>query len=307
MPDKPQTLLLSATASLVFMASAWSSSAAVGDLSLSVPMLGSTVVMKTSSKFAGAVYSLVFRGRQFINSADHGRELQSDVFFGGYGICDNPTEAGSRADGNKNTTSSVLEWSRAEGNQLWTVTRMAFWLQPGQAAYPKGCGRTSLERAVNTTVTSRDTVKEHFTVGLPNFPNVIRDKVTFYISKRHKSAVFEALTGYVPKDFSRALYYHPKTKEAVSAGARQGEQKYPVILATPDNRYAIAVYSPELPQPAWPKAGYGRFSFKNVNKWNCVFRESDIQKKPYSFECFIVLGTLRQVEGTLSRLYAYNK
>lgn len=65
----------------------------------------------------------------------------------------------------------------------------------------------------------------------------------------------------------------------------------PVILFTPDKRYAIGVYSPQLPQKGL-KVGYGRFTFPDVNKWNCVFREKNITPGPYEYQCLIVLGTL---------------
>jgi len=41
-----------------------------------------------------------------------------------------------------------------------------------------------------------------------------------------------------------------------------------------------------------------------VNKWNCVFHERDLIPKPYTYQCLIVLGTLNEVEETLSRLDA---
>jgi hypothetical protein len=51
--------------------------AATGDLKIEQPALGSTIELQTSARFAGAVTSLVFRGKQFVDSRDHGRELQS--------------------------------------------------------------------------------------------------------------------------------------------------------------------------------------------------------------------------------------
>jgi hypothetical protein len=63
----------------------------------------------------------------------------------------------------------------------------------------------------------------------------------------------------------------------------------------------MGVYSPELPQKGL-KVGYGRFSFPNVNKWNCVFRKSNVKPGPYEYRCLIVLGTLKEVEDTMGRL-----
>jgi hypothetical protein len=202
----------------------------------------------------------------------------------------------------RDMSSSVLKAARKNGNQIWTTTDMAFWLSPGDP-YPQGCGtQKSIKQAVNTTIVSGHLLKKCITVGLPGFPNVIEHKVTFYVPTNFTSATFEASTGYVPKEFSHSLYYDPKHRIEIDTGTRQGEQAFPVILSTPDNLYAIAVYSPQLQQKAWPNVGYGRFSFPNVNKWNCVFREHDLIPKPYIYQCLIVLGTLNEVEETLNRL-----
>jgi hypothetical protein len=279
----------------------WSSLvlASPGDLSLSVPVFDSKIIIQTRSLFAGAISSLIFRGKEHIDSHDHGRLLQSASSFDGYGECFNPTEGGASPE-SANENVSVLKTARVEGNQLWTTVDMGFWLSPGQA-YPNGCGsRQSLKQAVNTVSTSGHLLDKHVTVGLPGFPNVIEHLVTFHVPKNFSSGTFEASTGYVPKEFSRALYYDPAHGAEFDAGNRQGEQAFPVILVTPDNLYAIGVYSPQLPQNG---LGYGRFSCPDVNKWNCVFREKDISSKPYNYQCLIILGTLNEVENTLRRLY----
>src|SRR6266571_4220564 len=272
--------------------------ASPGDLNLTVGVLNSEVVVQTRAMFAGAVSSLVFRGKEHIDSRDHGRLLQSASSFDGYGECYNPTEGGA-ARNSGNEEASVLKAARVEGNQIWTLTDMAFWLSPGQA-YPRGCGtRTALKRAVNTVARSGHLLEKRLTVGLPGFPNVIEHRVTYYVPTHFSSAVFEASTAYVPAEFSRALYFDPLRGMETDPGDRQGEQALPVILATPDGLYAIAVYSPRLPQNG---AGYGRFSFPDVNKWNCVFRETDVKPGPYEYRCLVVLGTLDEVETTLRRL-----
>lgn len=261
-------------------------------------MLDSTVVIQTRAKFAGAVSSLTFRGKEFIDTKDHGRLLQSASSFDGYGECYNPTEGGA-AHNSQNEDVSVFKAGRVEGNQLATTVDMGFWLSPGQS-YPHGCGnKKSIKQAVNTVPTSGHVLDKRITVGLPGFPNVIEHRVTFHVLANYSSAVFEASTGYMPKEFSHALYYDPANGTEIDAANRQGEQAFPVILATPDSLYAMGVYSPQLPQQG---VGYGRFSFPDVNKWNCVFRETNITPRPYSYQCLIILGTLNEVEDTLRRL-----
>ena len=272
--------------------------ASEGDLSLSVPVFESTIILQTRAMFAGAVSSLIFRGKEHLDSRDHGRLLQSASSFDGYGECFNPTEGGASHE-SPNENVSVLKSARVEGNQLWTIVDMGFWLNPGQA-YPHGCGRRkSLTKAVNTVPTSGHLLDKRLTVGLPGFPNVIDHQVTFHVPTNVSEGTFEASTGYVPKEFSRALYYDPEHGAEIDPGNRQGEQAFPVILATTDSLYAIGVYSPQLPLNG---LGYGRFSFPDVNKWNCVFRENNITPRPYNFQCLIILGTLHEVENTLRML-----
>lgn len=286
---------------VLFLSSPALAWAALGDLTLSVPMLDSQVILQTRAIFGGAVSSLKFRGKEHLDSADHGRLLQSASSFDGYGECYNPTEGGA-APYSQNQDVSVVKSARVAGNQLWTVVDMGFWLNPGQP-YPNGCGiHPEIKQAVNTVATSGHILDKHLTVGLPGFPNVIEHQVTFHVPEYHSSATFEASTAYVPKEFSRALYYDPKRRLEIDPGIQQGEQSFPVILATPDNRYAIGVYSPELPQNG---VGYGRFSFPDVNKWNCVFREINVIAMPYSYRCLIVLGTLKEVENTMRKLDKY--
>ena len=76
------------------------------------PALGSEIVITTTSRLAGAIHSLTWNGREFINSVDHGRQLQSAANFDlrsrFTGETFNPTEAGSRNDGAGETSTSRL-------------------------------------------------------------------------------------------------------------------------------------------------------------------------------------------------------
>jgi hypothetical protein len=55
-------------------------------------------------------------------------------------------------------------------------------------------------------------------------------------------------------------------------------------------------------------AGYGRFRFtaEKVVKWNCVFRvraPKGLAAGEYSFRCFVLVGSLADVEATLKELH----
>ena len=80
------------------------------------------VRLTATPRSAGAIESLEWDGVEFLDSNDHGRDLQSAVVFDGSGECDNPTEAGASKDGNRypRASSSRLEISSVAGNELNT-------------------------------------------------------------------------------------------------------------------------------------------------------------------------------------------
>ena len=282
---------------LILAVFALSSSAAIAtDVAVQQDVFGQPLKITASgSRFAGAIFSLTYRGKEYINTSDHGRELQSASSFDGFGECFNPTEAGSSADSSKQTSSSALISAYGSGGVLHTSTNMAFWLLPGQA-YGKNCGSTSYTSAQNTTVLSGHVLSKTVSIGYQGIPNLIRYQVSFGVAEAHKSAVFEVVTGYMPPDFSEFLTYDPVSRTLNRVSDGPGEQPRPVILATADGRNAMGVISLDLPQAKYPNIGYGRFRFPDTTKWNCVFREGSIAAgATQNYECFIAVGTVNEV------------
>ena len=264
----------------------------------------SEIVIRTTDRLAGAIHSLTWGGKEFINSTDHGRQLQSACSFDCgrpgpfWAECYNPTEAGSRRDGAGEKSTSRLVSIRGEGNELETVTQMAFWLAPGE----KSDGRPAL----NEKVLSDHLVRKHVKIGYKDWPGVIEYEVTFVVpsEERHTFAQFEALTGYMPVEFGTFWKFLPETGEIKPMEEGQGEQAYPVIAATADGKFAMGIYSAEQPSRGFEKVGYGRFRFPEarVNKWNCVFRVKDadgIAAGEHRFKMYVAVGTLEDVRSTM--------
>jgi hypothetical protein len=275
--------------------------AATGDGRIEQPALGSKIQLETSARFAGAVTSIIFRGNQFVDTRDHGRELQSASSFDSLGECFNPTEAGSVADGDKQTTTSKLLAEKSGPNWVATQTDMAFWLPPGYD-YKHQCGMSpTVTRAVNNTLTSGHILDKRIELGEGGEANVISDHVTFTVPEAHRTGTFEAATLYTPIDFSKRYVLNLGTGE-VEPTTVVGEQGSPVILATADGKYAVGLFSPFLPQAG---RGYGTFSFPNTNKINCVFREKSIAVgQKFSYLCEFVVGTLAEVKETIVKLHS---
>ncbi|HEY4264218.1 MAG TPA: hypothetical protein VGM72_02795 [Micropepsaceae bacterium] len=266
---------------------------------------GSPIVITTANAFAGAIFSLTWNGKQFINNYDHGRELQSASFFDGYLECLNPTEAGSGDDGQKLTSTSRLLSLSAVGNVLRTRTQMAFWIKPGGES-GHSCG--SAARAVNTTVLSSDILSKTVTIGFQGMPNVIEHQITFTVTEPHASALFQAVVGFMPASFSKFWSYNPLTEKLEPLSDRSGYQRFPVVLSTADGSYAMGVYSPDEPQT--PEMRYGRYKFSGglgdaTNTWICRFDETNIAAGDYNYRCYSIIGTLNDVRESLSKLYSY--
>ena len=250
---------------------------------------GHGITIKTTSRLAGAVDSLTWGGKEFIDSFDHGRQLQSACSFGdgkpgyhaeGY----NPTEAGSRHDGAGATSTSELLSLKAEGNVLETRTRMAFWLRPGESSEGKPARNT--KNLSDVILAKKVTIR----------PGLLEHTATFTVPDAHPYGQYEALTGYMPAEFSRFLVLDRGDAKPLSDGP--GEQALPVILSTESGSHAMGIWSPD------PSPGYGRWRFaaEKVVKWNCVFRERDVKPGDKTFRCFVAVGTLADVKATLTKL-----
>lgn len=266
------------------------------------PYAGSEIVITTTPRLAGAIHSLTWNGREFIDSADHGRQLQSASNFdcGEQFIPEvfNPTEAGSVHDGAGPTSTSRLWSLRAQGSRLETLTQMAFWLRPD--------GKSMGHPARNTTALSNHWLKKTVTIGIEGHPNVIDYDVTFIVpeGERHTYGQFEAVTGYMPVEFSTFLRFDRLMRTLHPLSFGPGEQADPVVLATEDGQHAMGIWSPDQPTPGFQQVGYGRFAFpaQKVMKWNCVFRvrnPTGIAAGPYRFRNRVIVGTRESVEQTL--------
>jgi hypothetical protein len=262
----------------------------------------SEIVITTTTRLAGAIHSLTWDGVEFINSTDHGRQLQSACSFDNSPTANpetfNPTEAGSRNDGTGPTSTSRLLEIVAEGNHLRTRTQMAFWLAPGE--------RSDGQLARNTNTLSDYILTKDVRIGFGRWPQALDYHVTFTVPKnaRHTSAQYEALTGYLPPEFEKFWQFNSKTGKLEPLDDGPGEIQNPVVLATADGRHAIGIYAPPQGQSPSTEPGYGRWNFKpeKVVKWNCVFRVQDpkmIRTGDYSYHLLVPFGTLQDVESML--------
>lgn len=275
-----------------------------GNAQIRGPFKDAEIVITTTARLAGAIHSLTWHGKEFIDSNDHGRQLQSatnlDCATGLSNETFNPTEAGSRDDGTGEFSSSKLLSISAQGAELKTTIQMAFWLHPGE--------KSGGVPAKNTTVLSNHLVTKCVHIGHGALPNVIEYDATFTIpDEHHNHGVIEACTGYMPAEFKSFYTVNPKTGELATLSDGPGEQPLPVILATENGSHAMGIFAPAKQPRRTEKIGYGRFRFRaeKVVKWNCVFRLNEpagIAAGDYLYHMFVVVGTLDDVKNSLSAL-----
>ena len=98
-----RALLVCAGAALAARAEKPARAPVFGDSSIRAKAGDSEIVVTTTARVAGAIHSLTWGGKEFVDSFDHGRQIQSASNFdaGGPFVPEvfNPTEAGSLADG----------------------------------------------------------------------------------------------------------------------------------------------------------------------------------------------------------------
>ncbi len=263
---------------------------------------------------AGAICSLRWRNKEFINDLDRGRQLQSAANYSLNAEGYNPTEAGSVIDGqyssgniplqgivpspNPLMSSSNLRGRWSTSNELATSIKMAFWvpvLDPnGEIEYKSNRYKAASNHIVNKNVF----------IGAHGLPHVIKYLTEFIVPNEtlpHNHGVFEAVTGYMPKEFSTFWTFNVRTQQ-LTALSNTGEQSLPLIFSTSDGGWAIGIYSPYTPQPGLSNLGYGAFSHSDTVKWNNVFRYNSPKGKTFHFRSYIIVGSLDNVKTSMVQL-----
>lgn len=205
---------------------------------------GSKIFLGVSRRNAGAVDSLIFDNLEFINAADHGRELQI-ASVSSWGENYNPTEAGSCNDGAGYGTSSALNAISAMGASLSTTNTPAFWHVPGV---------TSCGTGANSTVTALNhQFHKGINIGIPGLPNVIEFNTQINVNEtvpqepgKAPLMRFEVPTGYMTEDFKKIYRYNKSTGTLTDISSMSClnsgcEADDPLIYATTNLSHAMGI------------------------------------------------------------------
>ena len=147
-------------------------------------------------------------------------------------------------------------------------------------------------------------------LGWQNLPHVISYDVVFKLpaGERHTRGVFEALTGYMPPEFSQFAQFNPQSGALEPLTDGPGEIARPIVFAVSGGTHAMGIYAPPQPAPHTTGPSYGRFRFaaEKVVKWNCVFRIADdagLAPGDHAFRMFVIVGDVATVTDSLRTLH----
>lgn len=288
-------------------------------------------------KFAGAVSSITWNGKEFINIFDHGRQLQSAMQVDGYHECNNPTEAGSERDGRGSTsTSKLLEMKKVSQRSIYSKSQMALW------AYNHSTGACT--KGLDTRLTSP--LSEHYlekriTIGALNDPQIVGYSIKFTHGDRTVSekVVYEFLTGYVTAEFDRFFYlklsnqalqeytladFGSLSGSGFPSGSYFGKAVTkdifdPIVVSTANGSHAMGVYVPKRSILNCKSVfhGYGLYKFNlggtgdwalrnATNKWSLALEDSIssscFKDNTRTFKVYFAIGTLDAVRRKLIKI-----
>ncbi|XP_076445892.1 uncharacterized protein LOC143283532 [Babylonia areolata] len=238
------------------------------------------LVVSASRRMGGAIDSLVWNHKEFINAWDHGRELQMAMNFLPNGECYNPTEAGGRYDFQKNSSHTHIQSVHVAGHRLTTKVLPAFWTEPDpQHTHRPGLGCSEGQTALNTAFTYPFPFSKTVTLACP--AGVTHPCLHFQSSftiggdiPPYTILQMEAPTGYLTADFTHIQSFDPQQGHLVTY-----QRAKPVVMSTPGGRYAMGVYAPPGQDHDRPLQ-YMTWTFHmptvtdSTNKWSVVMRKN---------------------------------
>ncbi|HJT82457.1 MAG TPA: hypothetical protein VJ719_14780 [Chthoniobacterales bacterium] len=291
-----------------------------GDSTITAPVLGQPLTITTSSQFAGAISSLRWANKEFVNIWDHGRQFQTALSAFNRYECYNTYEAGSKSDGQGPTSSSQLLSLTAIGNRLDTLTQMS-WYLPTREPRPGGgdvCGDPSnwLPCPAYTGPLSDYQVGKTVTIGFAGISNVIEYPTRVWVPEVILKAEVQTVIAVMPYEFASVRTYDIVSRDYRKIRLGDGEDDTVKVLATSDGAFAMGYYSPELlqpygngsaggyrwsivpPDPIFPDPDYPLASVGGIDRF-----ESFNGPGFTSHRSYLVIGNLDQVKTGLRDLH----
>ncbi|PYJ06844.1 MAG: hypothetical protein DMF06_17265 [Verrucomicrobia bacterium] len=291
-----------------------------GDSMITAPVLGQPLTITTLDQFAGAISSLRWGNREFVNIWDHGRQFQTALSAFNRYECYNTYEAGSKSDGQGPTSSSHLLALSASGNRLETMVQMAWYLPTREPRPGAGdvCGDPTnwLPCPAYAGPLSNYQVGKTVTIGFAGILNVIEYSTRVWVPETILKGEIQTVIAVMPYEFASVRTYDIVSKDYRKIRLGHGEDDTVKVLATADGAYAMGYYSPELlqeygngsaggfrwsivpPDPIFPDPNYPLASVGGIDRF-----ESFNGPGYTSHRSYLVIGNLDQVKSGLGDLH----
>ncbi|WP_163993545.1 hypothetical protein [Pyxidicoccus caerfyrddinensis] len=285
-----------------------------------------TVQLGTADQYGGAINSLVYDGKEFINNIDHGRQMQVAYSLDGSGETLMPTEAGNNRDADGPTSTTQVQGVSVKDGSVTTAVKPAYWLEPGEAA--GGYNGPDARVAKNTTEVSEDILSKTVTAGVGGHSNVIQYDSHIHLAEPHDSIYVEAPTTYLPAEFDHHHRFDPATGESREYGRVHSELdpndpnangfkdeagNVPLIVSTPDGKHAMAIWSPDEARTdlqyrfhQFDFANTGGDTRYNASKMGVTFGMGSNVPQDIATRTYVVVGTVDEVKARLTELYQQN-
>ncbi len=228
----------------------------------------------------GAISSIVYGGTEFIDSADHGRLLQTAIQWDGKVEGVNPTQAGAGGSG---PASKVLSVDKST-DRLTVSNQMMYW------------------NAVNGSYLSNDKLTYSIDLNHLGRPNLMKYNVAWTPGESHELGSMEVLTAYLPTQFTQIKSLNPHTGEITDIDFSGATPSMPfgltnnggmdaILGMVPGGSRAIALYSTNI---LAMNGGY--YPNELVGKLDVIKKvNSAMAGSPITHEVYIAVGTLQEV------------
>jgi len=272
-----------------------------------IHMSNGVLTLGISARDAGAVSSIVYDGAEMVNDHDHGRQLQIAWSYNGLGEPDNPTEAGSAADGLGATSTSQLLEVHAGDATVTTMSHPAYWYPPGFVSKKGG------PSAATQPVTA-DTLEKTLTLGYRGDPHVIVVDAAVTISPtltapEVASIIIETPAFYTAGFMTESYLLDLKSGECVQAASkapqRSGDTQRVLILSSSDGRRAVGLFAPKAGNFMSYNCRYvdrHGLSDDNVAKVTVHYRQPAKAGDRLEYRTFAVVGDLETVKASIRKL-----
>jgi alpha-tubulin suppressor-like RCC1 family protein len=287
-----------------------------GDSTIQGTAFGDTLTIKTSNAFAGAISSLKWRGKEFVNTWDHGREFTTAFSAFNRFECYNAYETGNLDDGQGPTSTAKLLSLSASDNTVETDVQMCWYTNSHEATFGDHCGDPANWLPCPPQLgqdLSDYRLHKKVTIGYGGLENVIEYLTDLWIPEVVKKGELQTVVAVMPYEFANVWNYDLVSKTYRKIRAIGGEDDSVKVLATSDGNYAMGFYSPEQLQPyqtstggfrwgiAPPEPGISDPDFPCAGFGGIARFDHGVGSR--ADRSFLVIGTMDDVKITLGNLH----